>query len=170
MMRKKNGFLLGLAFMSCGVAASVCMAEEKEAVLEDGVYLAVFDTDSSMFHVNESCEGKGTLTVKDGEMALHISMPSKNIVNLFYGMAEDAQLEGAELIEPTIDTVTYSDGFTEEVFGFDIPVPELDTEYQVALIGTKKKWYDHKVSVSEPEYLGELPEVETEIESESQTE
>ncbi len=32
--------------------------------LEDGTYSAVFDTDSSMFHVNEACAGRGTLTVK----------------------------------------------------------------------------------------------------------
>ena len=34
-------------------------------VLEDGTYSADFNTDSSMFHVNEACEGKGTLTVKE---------------------------------------------------------------------------------------------------------
>ena len=44
--------------------------EEKTAaaVLEDGTYTAEFDTDSSMFHVNEACEGKGTLTVKDDHL------------------------------------------------------------------------------------------------------
>ena len=36
--------------------------------LEDGVYIVDFNTDSSMFHVNETCDGKGTLTVKDGKM------------------------------------------------------------------------------------------------------
>ncbi len=40
---------------------------------------------------------------------------------------------------------------TEEVYGFDIPVPALDEEFDVALIGTKGTWYDHKVSVSNPE-------------------
>ena len=104
--------------------------EEKTAaaVLEDGTYTAEFDTDSSMFHVNEACEGKGTLTVKDGIMTIHVSMPSKNIVNLYPGLAEDAQKEGAELLQPTTDTVTYSDGMTEEVNGFDVPVPALDEE------------------------------------------
>ena len=51
---------------------------------------------------------------------------------------------------PTKDKVTYSDGTTEEVNGFDIPVPALDKEFDVALIGKKGKWYDHKVSVSLP--------------------
>ena len=58
--------------------------EEKTAAaeLEDGTYTAEFDTDSSMFHVNEACDGKGTLTVKDGEMTIHVSLASKKILNL----------------------------------------------------------------------------------------
>lgn len=131
--------------------SSEAPSEEQETVLEDGVYTADFDTDSSMFHVSEACDGKGTLTVKDGEMVIHISLASQNIVNLFPGLAEDAQKEGAELLEPSIDTVTYSDGLSEEVNGFDVPVPALDEEFDLALLGTKGKWYDHKVSVSNPE-------------------
>ena len=119
--------------------------------LEDGVYSADFETDSSMFHVNEACDGKGTLTVKDGKASIHISLTSKNIVNLFYGLAEDAQKDGAELLEPVVDIVTYSDGMTEEVYGFDVPVPALDEEFDLALIGTKGVWYDHKVKVTNPE-------------------
>ena len=88
-------------------------------------------------------------------MVIHVSLASKNIVNLYYGLAEDAQKDGAKLIEPTNDSVTYSDGFTEEVYGFDIPVPALDEEYDVALIGKKGTWYDHKVSVSNPEPIEE---------------
>ena len=121
-----------------------------ENTLEDGVYTAEFDRDSGMFHVNEANDGKGTLTVKDGKMTIHVSLVSKNIVNLFEGTSEDAQKDGAELLEPTTDTVTYSDGATEEVYGFDIPVPELDKEFDVALIGKKGVWYDHKVSVTNP--------------------
>ena len=125
-------------------------AEETAAPLEDGVYTAEFNTDSGMFHVNEANDGKGTLTVKDGKMMIHVSLVSKNIVNLFEGTSEDAQKDGAELLEPTTDTVTYSDGATEEVYGFDIPVPELDKEFDVALLGKKGVWYDHKVSVTNP--------------------
>ena len=121
-----------------------------EAALADGTYSAAFNTDSTMFHVNEAYDGKGTLTVKDGKMTIHISLPSKNTLNLFPGTAEEAQAEGAVLLEPTVDTVTYSDGTSEEVHGFDIPVPYLDEEFDCALIGTKGKWYDHKVSVSDP--------------------
>ncbi len=118
--------------------------------LEDGIYTADFNTDGSMFHVNEAYNGKGVLTVKDGKMTIHVSLPSKNTVNLFYGLAEDAKKEGADLIQPTTDTVHYPDGTTEEVNGFDIPVPYLDKEFDCALVGTKGKWYDHKVSVSSP--------------------
>ena len=109
----------------------------EEPALADGVYTADFDTDSSMFHANEACDGKGTLTVKDGEMTIHVSLVSKTILNLFPGLAEDAQKDGAVLLQPTTDTVTYSDGLSEEVYGFDIPVPALDTEFDLALIGKK---------------------------------
>lgn len=74
-------------------------ADEEQAALEDGTYTAEFQTDSSMFHVNEAMDGKGTLTVEDGKMTIHISLVSKNIVNLFEGTAEDAQKDGAELLQ-----------------------------------------------------------------------
>lgn len=119
--------------------------------LEDGVYTADFNTDSSMFHANEAMDGKGKLTVKDGKMTIHVSLASTSILNLYPGLAEDAQKEGAELLQPTEDQVTYSDGLTETVYGFNIPVPYLDQEFDLALIGKKGKWYDHKVSVSNPE-------------------
>ena len=63
---------------------------------------------------------------------------------------EDAKKDGAELLEPTTDTVTYKDGMSEEVYGFDIPVPAIGEEFTVAAIGKKGKWYDHKVSVKNP--------------------
>ena len=123
---------------------------QNEAQLPDGVYTAEFSTDSSMFHVSEACDGKGTLTVKDGVMTIHISLGSKKILNLYPGLAEDAAKDGAVLLEPTTDTVTYSDGMTEEVYGFDVPVPVIGEEFDLALIGTKGKWYDHTVKVSDP--------------------
>lgn len=123
---------------------------QDKAQLPDGVYTAEFSTDSSMFHVSEACDGKGTLMVKDGVMTIHISLGSKKILNLYPGLAEDAAKDGAVLLEPTTDTVTYSDGMTEEVYGFDVPVPVIGEEFDLALIGTKGKWYDHKVKVSDP--------------------
>ncbi len=142
-----SAFCLLLA--ACG-QAGVGASAEASAPLPDGTYAAVFKTDSSMFHINEAYHDKALLTVKDGKMTIHITLPSKNTVNLFYGTAEKAQAAGAVLIEPTNDSVTYDDGMTEEVYGFDVPVPYLDEEFDCALIGTKGKWYDHKVSVSDP--------------------
>ena len=120
------------------------------AVLADGVYIADFETDSGMFKANEACDGKGTLTVSGGQMTLHVSLASKNIVNLYVGTAEQAQQEGAVWLEPTVDTVTYSDGLSEEVYGFDVPVEVVGQEFDLALIGKKGVWYDHKVSVQNP--------------------
>ena len=130
--------------------AAATETAQNEAQLPDGVYTAEFSTDSSMFHVSEACDGNGTLTVKDGVMTIHISLGSKKILNLYPGLAEDAAKDGAVLLQPTTDTVTYSDGMTEEVYGFDVPVPVIGEEFDLALIGTKGKWYDHKVKVSDP--------------------
>ena len=131
---------------------SGCGGTEKAADpgIADGTYVASFTTDNSMFHVNEANQDKGILTVNDGKMTIHVSLQSKKIVNLYPGLAEDAKKEGAELLEPTTDKVVYSDGYEDEVYGFDIPVPALDEEFDVALIGTHGNWYDHKVVVSDP--------------------
>lgn len=143
------------------VAEEVTEASEEDAALPDGVYSAEFSTDNAMFHVSEACDGKGVLTVENGQMTIHVSLASKKILNLYPGLAEDAKQDGAELLEPTTDEVTYSDGMTDEVFGFDIPVPALEEEFDVALIGTKGKWYDHKVCVSNPVAITEEQDVET---------
>lgn len=148
--------LLLICSLLCGCAGKNNVPEngaEEEAVLADGTYTADFDTDSSMFHVSEACGGKGTLTVENGEMTIHISLVSKKILNLYPGLAEEAAKDGAKLLMPTEDTVTYSDGLTEEVYGFDVPVPALEEEFDLAILGAKGTWYDHKVSVSNPEPL-----------------
>lgn len=131
-------------------AAETEPEEETIRVLPDGVYTVDFVTDSSMFRANEACDGKGTLTVSGGVQTLHVSLRSTNIVNLYVGTAEDAQKPGAVLLEHTVDTVTYSDGLSEEVFGFDVPVVSVGQEFDLALIGTKGVWYDHRVSVQNP--------------------
>lgn len=133
-----------------GIISSGAAAASAQTELEDGTYSAAFNTDSSMFRVNETCDGKGTLTVADGQMTIHVTLLSKKILNLFPGTAEEAEKDGAVLLEPTVDEVTYSDGTTEEVYGFDIPVPVIGEEFDCALVGEKGKWYDHKVSVTDP--------------------
>ena len=139
------------AIDSLGDLESTSTTESTVGILSDGTYSAKFDTDSSMFHVNEADDGRGVLTVKDGKMTIHISLVSKKIVNLFVGTAEDAKKDGADILEPTTDTVKYSDGTTEEVYGFDVPVEALNEEFDLAILGTKGEWYDHKVSVSDPQ-------------------
>ena len=128
-------------------AASSAASVVETAALPDGVYAAAFETDSSMFHANEACDGKGTLTVENGQMTFHVSLVSKNIVNLYLGKAAEAEANASDWLQPTTDTVTYSDGTAEEVYGFDIPVSALDTDFDLAILGKKGKWYDHTVSV-----------------------
>ena len=132
---------------SSEAASAAASSAAETAALPDGVYTADFETDSSMFHANETCDGKGTLTVENGQMTFHVSLASKKIVNLYPGKAADAEANESDWLQPTTDTVTYSDGTSEEVYGFDIPVSALDTDFDLAILGTKGKWYDHVVSV-----------------------
>ena len=132
---------------SSEAASAAASSAAETAALPDGVYTADFETDSSIFHANETCDGKGTLTVENGEMTFHVSLASKKIVNLYPGKAADAEANESDWLQPTTDTVTYSDGTSEEVYGFDIPVSALDTDFDLAILGTKGKWYDHVVSV-----------------------
>ena len=138
---------------NAGPAANIAgnNAAGNNAPIADGTYSVKFDSDGSMFHINEVYKGRGILTVKNGEMTVHIVMPSKKIVNLFYGKAADAKKQGAKLIEPVTENVTYPDGITEETYAFDIPVPYLDKEFDCAIIGNHENWYDHKVIVSDPQ-------------------
>lgn len=170
-MKKKIVGMIGMAVLAgtlfAGCGGTTENGNENEAVqpsvqteapsdlssaeLADGIYSVDVETYNSMFHVNEACDGKGTLTVENGQMSVHISLVSKNIVNLFCGTAEDAQKDGAVWLEPTTDPVTYSDGWTEEVYGFDIPVETLGEDFPIALVGKKGTWYDHTMCVSNPE-------------------
>ena len=35
-------------------------------------------------------------------------------------------------------------------YGFDVPVPAIGEEFDLALVGKKGTWYDHKVIVTDP--------------------
>lgn len=145
--------IAAFCFTGCGGSGEseeAAAPEVNEYGLADNTYVATFTTDNGMFHVNEANNNKGILTVENGEMTIHVSLAGKGILNLYPGLAEDAQKEGAVLLEPTTDTVVYSDGMEEEVYGFDIPVPAIGEEFDCALVGKKGKWYDHKVMVSDP--------------------
>ncbi len=148
----QNMYVAHTADALATLAGTEAVTEAADTVLEDGEYAVAFNTDSSMFRPNEACDGMGTLTVKDGQMTVHVSLVSKKILNLYAGLAADAENAAEEdLLQPTVDEVTYDDGMTEEVYGFDIPVPGLDQDFDLALIGEKGVWYDHVVSVSSPE-------------------
>lgn len=141
------------ASQSAPASSAASVQAQSAPALADGVYQASFSTDSSMFHANEACDGKGVLTVQNGQMSIYVTLAGKGIVNLFPGTAEDARRPGAEWLQPTLETVHYSDGTTDEANAFLIPVPYLDEEFDVALVGKKGTWYDHKVSVSDPQSL-----------------
>ena len=113
------GVVLAASLAGCGgaapassaaassVASSVAVSSAvAEAALPDGVYTADFETDSSMFHTSEACNGKGTLTVENGVMTFHVSLASKKIVNLYPGLAADAEANKTAWLIPTVDTVT----------------------------------------------------------------
>ena len=119
--------------------------------VEDGEYTVRFTTDSGMFHINETLDNKATLTVKDGQGTVHITLAGTGIVNLYVGLAADAEADEANWLQPTEDEVTYDDGTTETVYGFDVPVSVVDEEFDLALLGTKGTWYDHKVKVEMPQ-------------------
>ena len=152
MVKRANILISCLLFalLVAGCGGGKKEEETNAAGLADGVYTVDVDTGSNMFHVNEAMDGKGTLTVANGEMTLHITLASKSIVNVFYGTSEEAQAEGAKLIDPTIDMVTYDDGMTDEAYGFDIPVPAIGEPYDVSIIGTHGNWYTHPVTVTNP--------------------
>ena len=149
-MKKRVIILITCLLFALLAAGCGGKKEESKVGLSDGVYTVDVDTGSNMFHVNEAMHGKGTLTVAKGEMTLHITLASKSIVNLFYGTSEEAQAEGAKLIAPTIDKVTYDDGLTDEAYGFDIPVPAIGEPFDVSIIGTHGNWYTHPVTVTNP--------------------
>ena len=143
------------ASQSTAASSAASVQAQSAPALADGVYQASFSTDSSMFHANEACDGKGVLTVQNGQMSIYVTLAGKGIVNLFPGTAEDAQKPGAEWLQPTLETVHYSNGTTDEANAFLIPVPYLDEEFDVALVGNNGTWYDHKVSVSDPQPLAD---------------
>lgn len=139
--------LLMTLMTGCGDAGKQTVEEPE---LEDGTYTATFKSGHPMFHVNDANNDRGVLTVKDGKMTIHVSLQSKKIINLFYGTKEEAQKPGAELIQPTKDKIVYDDGYETEVYGFDVPVPYLNKEFDVSLLGTHGNWYTHQVVVADP--------------------
>jgi hypothetical protein len=121
----------------------VTSSAAETAALPDGVYTAEFDTDSSMFHANEACDGKGTLTVENGQMTFHVSLASTHIVNLYLGklavactvypnlndkaLQDSYKVMGAEnLLKTMLTSGEYAEYLqkVQEVCGFDVPLQD----------------------------------------------
>ena len=84
-------------------------------------------------------------------MTIHVSLASKNIVNLFVGTAEAAQkgwsrAAGAYHRSASPTATGQQRKCTVSIFRS----PLLMKSSPVALMGTKGTWYDHTVSVSNP--------------------
>lgn len=147
-----------LASIAGGTADTVQIPSVPEAqtaaaedTLPDGVYTVDVATDGGMFRLNEVSEGKGTLTVENGRMTAHITLSGTGFSKLFAGSAEDAQKDGADVIDAVKDPVTYPDGFADTANGFDIPVAALDEDLPFAAMGKKSgSWFDHTIRVSNP--------------------
>lgn len=60
---------------SSEAASSVASSAAETAALPDGVYTAEFDTDSSMFHANEACDGRdiGTVVLPDATVKIFLT-------------------------------------------------------------------------------------------------
>ena len=83
--------------------------------------------------------------------ARHLSAKNPKVATIVGpGVMGRTAIDGFVTAQPTIDTVTYSDGLSEEVHGFNVPVSVIGEEFDLALIGKKGIWYDHKVSVQNP--------------------
>ena len=135
-------------------------AEEAGAaaeILADGRYYAKFTTDlPKMFRANPDVnDGRSILIVEDGKMTLHVVLSGTGYSNLFLGSAEDAKAEGAVLLQPIEESVSFKDGSPDEIFyAFDIPVEALDTDIACATLGTRSgDWFDHTIRVSDVEAM-----------------
>ena len=146
-----------LASVAGGTANSVQTipggsAASAEGILADGVYTVDVTTDGGMFRPNEALEGKGTLTVEDGQMTAHITLSGTGFSKLFPGSAEEAKKEGAAVIDAVKDSVTYPDGFADTANGFDIPIAALDEDLPFAAMGKKSgSWFDHTIRIRSEE-------------------
>ena len=69
---------------SSEAASSVASSAAETAALADGVYTAEFDTDSSMFHANEACDG-GRVTVNGKVARASYDVKVGDVIALHFG-------------------------------------------------------------------------------------
>ena len=62
-------------------------------------------------------------------------------------------ISGHQALPETVDEMFAQIAFYKKIGCEYLAVPYLDEEFDCAIIGTKGKWYDHKVSVSNPEAI-----------------
>ena len=84
------------------------------------------------------------LTAKDGKMSAVLTLSGTGYGYLYMGTKEEAvSADQSSWIPYQVNE--------EGKYTYTVPVEALDKEFDLAIIGTKQKWYDHKVSVSDPQ-------------------
>ena len=139
--------------------------EETKAPIEDGTYTAVFKTDSSMFHVNDAYDDKGTLTVKDGKMTGEV------LSVLFKGVHYEIMVETVPGTSVTVNMrvirnhdVTSEDG-SEKIsannFYVDVEDVENLDDKEIVALSNAQAWEtetDEYISIANIEYELEAKE------------
>lgn len=102
-----------------------------------------------MFILNETLNGKATLTVKNGKMTLHAVVAGTGYDKVYVGSIKNARKKGAKYCKRTTTTVKYNDGTKEKVYAFDIPVKSLNKAFTLSMHGKESgKWYSHPAKVT----------------------
>ena len=139
--------------------------EETKAPIEDGTYTAEFKTDSSMFHVNDAYDDKGTLTVKDGKMTGEV------LSVLFKGVHYEIMVETVPGTSVTVNMrvirnhdVTSEDG-SEKIsannFYVDVEDVENLDDKEIVALSNAQAWEtetDEYISIANIEYELEAKE------------
>ena len=140
-------------------------SDVQSAALADGTYTAAFNTDSSMFHVNEANDGQGTLTVKDGKMTGEV------LSVLFKGVHYEIMVETVPGTSVTVNMrvirnhdVTSEDG-SEKIsannFYVDLEDVENLDDKEIVALSNAQAWEtesDEYISIANIEYELEAKE------------
>ncbi len=116
--------------------------------LDDGYYMATLTSQDAKFQVNTRMKGLGNLIVEDSLGNISVTLNSNDITKVFVGTAQDAQKEGASVLEARTTKFNNSNGTSEVFNAFLIPVPDIEKEYDCAYFSTDNKWHDNKIKLS----------------------
>ena len=136
---------------------------------KDGEYtVAVTFGGGSMFKILPADEGKGKLTVENGDMSVYFRNSGQGYDYVYLGTKDEAVNDEANWIkyeEANITEVVDGVEITSKVHAFTVPVSALDTEIPLATRGQKSgNWNDYTMTVS-----SEGVEFEEEETSEAET-